>query len=116
MSGRLFAAVASALLASTCAPARPAGLVPLAKLPDLNTSTVLTDIKKLSSDEFEGRLPGTKGEQLAVAYLIDQFKTAGLEPGNPDGSWTQKVPLVGLTPEFAGPLVVKKGASVRAFK
>jgi Zn-dependent M28 family amino/carboxypeptidase len=108
--------VVSALLACTCAPVPPSGPVPLAKLPDLNPSAVLTDIRKLSSDEFEGRLPGTKGEQLTVAYLIDQFKAAGLEPGNPDGSWTQKVPLVGLTPEFAGPLVVKKGGSARTFK
>ena len=107
------------LLAGACAPTAPARPVPVAQLPDLNTAAVLNDIKKLSSDEFEGRLPGTKGEQLTVAYLIDQFKAAGLQPGNPDGSWTQKVPLVGLTPEFSGPLVVSmrpipRGQIVRA--
>jgi Zn-dependent M28 family amino/carboxypeptidase len=76
---------------------------------------ILNDIKTLSSDEFEGRLPGSKGEAMTVAYLIDQFRAAGLQPGNPDGSWTQKVPLVGLTPEFAGPLVVKKGGRTETF-
>jgi Zn-dependent M28 family amino/carboxypeptidase len=104
------------LLTISCSATTPSGPVPIAKLPDLNTATVLTDIKKLSSDEFEGRLPGSKGEDLTVAYLIDQFKAAGLEPGNPDGTWIQKVPLVGLTPEFSGPLVVKKGGTTHAFK
>ena len=52
----------------------------------------------LSSDEFEGRAPGTKGEELTVNYLVDQFKKAGLKPGNTDGTYMQKVPLVGITP------------------
>ena len=108
--------IVAILAVSACSPAAPKGPVPVAQFPDLNTTAVLNDIKKLSSDEFEGRLPGTKGEQLTVAYLIDQFKAAGLQPGNPDGSWTQKVPLVGLNPEFSGPLVVKKGGTSHTFK
>ena len=51
----------------------------------------------LSSDEFEGRAPGTKGEELTVKYLEDEFKKLGLQPGNPDGTYVQKVPLVGIT-------------------
>src|SRR5688500_5074690 len=54
-------------------------------------------IRTLSSDEFEGRAPGTEGERLTVRYLIDQFKSLGLEPGHPDGTYVQNVPLVGLT-------------------
>ena len=42
--------------------------------------------KNLSSDEFEGRAPGTKGEDLTVTYLADQFKKVGLQPGNTDGT------------------------------
>jgi Zn-dependent M28 family amino/carboxypeptidase len=105
------------LLAAACT-APPASTRPLAlaDLPNLSTDAMLTDIKKLSSDEFEGRAPGTKGEQLTVQYLTDQFKAAGLEPGNPDGSWTQKVPLVSLTPQAQGPFVVKKGGQTRQFK
>ena len=102
--------------AAACAEPAPQGPVPIASLPDINTAAVLADIRKLSSDEFEGRLPGTKGEQLTVAYLVDQFKAAGLEPGNPDGTWLQKVPLVGLTPQFSGPLAVKKGGATKTFK
>ncbi len=75
----------------------------------------MEDIRKLSSDEFEGRLPGSKGETLTVNYLIDQLKAIGLEAGNPDGSWTQKVSLVSLKPQPQGAFVVKKGATKREF-
>src|SRR5262249_32894469 len=48
------------------------------------------------SDEFEGRGPGTSGETKTVSYLTGQFKELGLKPGNPDGTYTQEVPLVGF--------------------
>src|SRR5206468_2350537 len=89
-------------------PSVPGGHLALGQLPDIDVSAVLAHTKALSSDEFEGRLPGTKGEQLTVAYLVDQFKQAGLKPGNSNGTYTQKVPLVGITPAPAS-LVVKKG-------
>src|SRR5713101_7742422 len=57
---------------------------------------LLAHIKILSSDEFEGRAPGTKGEELSVKYISDQFKAICLKPGNPDGSYTQEVPLTGI--------------------
>jgi Zn-dependent M28 family amino/carboxypeptidase len=94
----------------------PAKRLTVAEMPATNTDAILTDIKRLSSDEFEGRLPGTKGEALTVQYLEDQFKAAGAEPGNPDGTWIQKVPMVGLTPAFSGPMTVKKGAKTLSFK
>jgi aminopeptidase YwaD len=37
-------------------------------------------ISTLASDAFEGRETGTKGEQLASAYIISQFKEIGLAP------------------------------------
>lgn len=96
-------------------PAEPKGPKPLAELPDISTDAILGDIKQLASDEFEGRAPGSKGETLSVQYISDQFQKAGLEPGNPDGSWAQKVPLVAIkgTPS---PLVVTKGAVKKSFK
>ena len=54
-------------------------------------------IRTLASDEFEGRAPGTRGEELTVGYLVDQFKRMGLQPGNPDGTFIQRVPMVGIT-------------------
>ena len=87
----------------------------VADLPAINTDRILTDIKKLSSDEFEGRLPGSKGETLTIGYLTEQLKAIGLEPGNPDGTWIQKVGLVGIKPEPVGGFVVKKGATSHEF-
>src|SRR6266566_2322417 len=60
---------------------------------------LLAHIKVLASDEFEGRAPGTKGEELSVKYISDQFKKIGLKPGNPDGTYTQEVPLAGINSE-----------------
>jgi Zn-dependent M28 family amino/carboxypeptidase len=48
----------------------------------------------LASEPFQGRAPGTPGEQKTIAYLIDRFKEAGLSPAGDDGGWTQRVPLV----------------------
>src|SRR6202007_2307826 len=82
-----------------------AGLLPAADelaerlQPALETITpdgLLAHIKVLASDEFEGRAPGTKGEELSVKYISDQFKQTGLKPGNPDGTYTQEVPLAGI--------------------
>ena len=60
---------------------------------------MLAHIKVLASDEFEGRAPGTKGEELSVKYINDQFKQIGLKLGNPDGTYTQEVPLAGIKGE-----------------
>ncbi len=60
---------------------------------------LLAHIKILASDEFEGRAPGTKGEELSVKYISDQFKKIGLKLGNPDGTYTQEVPLAGIKSE-----------------
>jgi Zn-dependent M28 family amino/carboxypeptidase len=60
---------------------------------------LLAHIKVLASDEFEGRAPGSKGEDLSVKYITDQFKKIGLKPGNPDGTYMQEVPLAGIISE-----------------
>jgi Zn-dependent M28 family amino/carboxypeptidase len=57
---------------------------------------LLGHIKTLASDEFEGRAPGSKGEELSIKYISNQFKTIGLEPGNPDRTYFQEVPLAGI--------------------
>ena len=51
-------------------------------------------VRTLASDAFQGRAPGTPGEQKTVPYLVAQLKALGLQPGAPDGGWTQAVPLV----------------------
>src|SRR5437763_5324142 len=63
----------------------------------ISADSMMSEIKTLSSDDFEGRKPGTVGEEKTVAYMQQQFQQLGLKPGNPDGTWVQKVPLAGIT-------------------
>ncbi|HYN83859.1 MAG TPA: M28 family peptidase [Pyrinomonadaceae bacterium] len=65
----------------------------------ITADDIMRHTRTLSSDEFEGRGPGTPGEELTVKYLTEQFQKMGLKPGNPDGTYVQKVPLVGLRAE-----------------
>ncbi len=77
--------------------------------PALDTITpdgMLAHIKTLASDEFEGRAPGSKGEELSIKYISDQFKQAGLKPGNPDGTYFQELPLAGIKSEPAASFLV----------
>ena len=61
----------------------------------INSQQLAEHIKVLASDEFGGRAPSSKGEELTLAYLTDQFKALGFQPGNGD-SFLQEVPLVSL--------------------
>ena len=51
-------------------------------------------VRTMASDIFEGRAPGTPGEDRTIGYLIARFQDLGLEPAGPDGQWTQTVPLL----------------------
>src|SRR4029453_19069959 len=64
--------------------------VPIGRLPAIDMDSLLQHTKVLSSDEYEGRAPGTKGETLTVAYLTQQFEKAGRRPGNAGGTHGQK--------------------------
>ena len=75
---------------------------------DVSEATMKEVVKTLSSDAFEGRMPGTAGEEKTVAYLTDRFKAAGLKPGN-NGSWVQDVPLVEITGRGYAPLTITGG-------
>ena len=55
--------------------------------------TISKHIDKLSSDEFQGRMPFTIGEELTINYLREEFEKMGLEPGN-GNSFFQEVPLI----------------------
>ena len=57
-------------------------------------------ISTLASDKFEGRFPGTIGEELTVEYLSETYEKLGLKPGNPDGKWIQKATMTGVISEY----------------
>jgi Zn-dependent M28 family amino/carboxypeptidase len=65
-----------------------------APAPHVDTQRMSDVTHVLASDEFEGRAPGTPGEEKTIPYLIEQFKAAGLEPAGENGGWTQTVPMI----------------------
>jgi Zn-dependent M28 family amino/carboxypeptidase len=116
----LIACVTSAACGGSTDTAQPApassARVPAASMPKIEAQPILEHIKVLASDEFEGRAPGTPGEDKTVAYLVDQFRQLGLKPGNTDGTYTQKVPLIGIKATNTEPLTVTKGSQKQTFK
>ena len=93
-----FLAITSATGAESRAPSAAGEDLALASI---NTGDILRHTRVLSADDFEGRAPGTAGEEKCVNYLITELKKIGLRPGNPDGTFIQKVPLVGSTAQPA---------------
>src|SRR5690349_2162372 len=67
-----------------------------AATPQISLQTLQRVTQTLSSDEYQGRAPGTEGETRTVEFLAREFQRAGLQPGN-NGSWYQDVPLVEIT-------------------
>jgi len=54
-------------------------------------------VKYLASDELEGRGVGTNGEKLATNYIASQLQAEGVKPAGDNGTYFQRVPLVGAT-------------------
>jgi Zn-dependent M28 family amino/carboxypeptidase len=78
-------------LGGAAAETQPAGAAAI------TPAEILRHVRVLASDEFEGRGPGTVGEDKTVAYLIAELTRLGLQPGNPDGTFVQNVPVTGFT-------------------
>ena len=100
----------------------PAGSMPTAREPatrgnpqaELAASQITAElmrnyVRELADDKYEGRGPGSRGDEAARRYLAQELEKMGLEPGAADGSWEQPFELVGLTADqpaewtFAGP-------------
>ena len=105
-AGMLFIAALAVAACEACSSAVPAA--EQSAWSGISASRLLDDIKTLASDKFEGRAPASRGEQLTVDFLISRFKAMGLKPGNPDGTYVQKVPLVGIKADPKAELVFAK--------
>ena len=77
---------------TACAPAARTGQSAVSEA-SIDPVRLAEHVRVLASDEYLGRGPATAGEEKAVAYIADQFRAAGLQPGGPNGSWYQDVPL-----------------------
>jgi hypothetical protein len=64
---------------------------------EISAEEIARTVRTMTLDQFEGRAPGTAGEERTIGYLIGRFEALGLEPGGVDGSWTQPVPLLHTT-------------------
>jgi Zn-dependent M28 family amino/carboxypeptidase len=62
----------------------------------INSAAFVDNIRVLSSDDFEGRGPGTPGEQKTTDFIVKQWKALGVKGGKADGSFLQAVPTVGI--------------------
>ena len=87
-----------------------------ADFPAIDAGLLLNHIRVLSSDPFEGRAPGSEGENLTVSYIEDQFKKMQLKPGNSDGTYIQRVPMIGITPDPQVTLTLLKGDKTSRLK
>jgi Zn-dependent M28 family amino/carboxypeptidase len=83
----------------TAEPAAPAGPV-LGKItttPEITAADLSARVKELADDKYEGRGPGTVAGEASAQWIADEMKRAGLEPGNPDGTYFQTVEMIAQT-------------------
>ncbi|WP_432201445.1 M28 family metallopeptidase [Erythrobacter sp. W53] len=116
---RMTACLAGAIALSACSlmeDSDTAALdIPESAAGEINQATMVDITRELSLDEFQGRMPGTIGEEKTVALLTERFEAAGLQPGN-DGSWVQNVPLVEITGKDFAPLTITGGDTEMALE
>jgi hypothetical protein len=98
----------STLLACAVLSGADSSPVPSRALNAITAEGVLKHIRVLASDDFEGRAPGTPGEQKSLGYIIEQCKSLKLAPGNPNGTWLEPVALWGIT-SGGGEITMKSG-------
>jgi Zn-dependent M28 family amino/carboxypeptidase len=71
-------------------------------------------VRFLSHDLLEGRGTGQRGGDIAAEYMATQFAEYGLKPAGDNGTYLQKVPLVGVTtlPETQFSFIPKEGQAI----
>src|SRR5271169_433229 len=86
-----------------------------AAMETINPEHIRWHVRFLSHDLLEGRGTGQRGGELAAEYIATQFAEYGLKPAGDNGSYLQKVPLVGITtlPETQFMLLPKQGAAMK---
>ena len=69
----------------------------IAAMQKIDPERIRAHVKFLASDLLEGRGTGQRGGDLAAAYIANQFELYGLKPAGDNGTYMQKVPMVGVT-------------------
>jgi hypothetical protein len=86
---RLTIALAAALVSLGAAPPQP----PMTPAEQVAANSVRSHVEFLADDRLEGRDTGSRGHEIAAQYVASRFREMGLEPGGPNGSWFEQVPL-----------------------
>jgi Zn-dependent M28 family amino/carboxypeptidase len=78
-------------------------------------AAIRAHVRFLASDLLEGRGPGTRGDELTTSYLATQLEAMGVEPAGDDGTYLQKMSLLGITtdPDRSRLAFVRGGAAPR---
>lgn len=70
-----------------------------AAMQKIDPEKIRAHVRFLSHDLLEGRGTGQRGGDIAAQYIATQFASYGLKPAGDNGTYLQKVPMVGITPE-----------------
>ncbi len=87
-----------------------------AQTADLSGDRIRAHVKFLSSDLLEGRGVGARGGDIATDYIAAQFALMGLKPAGDNGTYFQRVPLVGVTTLADATLTARKGTEEASFR
>jgi len=83
----------------------------VAAMQKIDPERIRAHVRYLSHDLLEGRGTGQRGGDIAAEYIGTQFALYGLKPAGDNGTYLQKVPMVGIAPapETAFSLVSSNG-------
>jgi Zn-dependent M28 family amino/carboxypeptidase len=98
--------------ARTLAPAPRPSSAAFAAMETISAERIRAHVRFLSHDLLEGRGTGQRGGDIAAEYIATQYALYGLKPAGDNGTYMQKVPMVGITPaaETTFSLVPANGA------
>jgi Zn-dependent M28 family amino/carboxypeptidase len=113
ISAKLLLAVMVGLVVACAGEQRDAQVT--AALETITADDLVRHIQTLSADEFQGRLPGTVGEERTIEYLTAEAQRIGLQPGGVDGTWVQEVPLVSIAADPAMTLSIRQRGTVKQY-
>src|SRR5712692_2681303 len=70
-----------------------------AAMQKIDPERIRAHVRFLADDLLEGRGTGQRGGDIAAEYIATQFALDGLKPAGDNGTYMQKVPMVGVTPQ-----------------
>jgi Zn-dependent M28 family amino/carboxypeptidase len=71
----------------------------IATMQKIDPERIRAYVRFLADDLLEGRGTGQRGGDLTAEYIATQFALYGLKPAGDNGTYMQKVPMVGVTPQ-----------------